>query len=160
VNAFLAQWQATYAALQPREQRFVALGALAVLILLLVGVPLRLHGAATQARLRVERQRADLAYVQSVLPALAAAPATQEGLPLVNVVDATTRDGGLTGELRGTEPAGNDALRVRFEGASFEALAQWFVRLGRDYGVGVQSATLEHTDTPGRVNASVVLVRR
>ena len=72
----------------------------------------------------------------------------------------TTRDAGLAGELRGTEPSGSDSLRVRFEGASFAQLTTWFVQLSQNYGVTVQQATLEHTDSPGRVNASIVLVRR
>jgi general secretion pathway protein M len=160
VNPLLDRLQTAYAALQPREQLFVRVGAAALAVLLCIGLPLRLHRAAQSAVAHVDSQRADLAYLQSVIPVLASAPQAQEGVPLVNVVDATTREAGLAAALRGTEPSGNDALRVRFDGASFDQLANWFVHLSRDYGVSVQQATLERTDAPGRVNASVVLVRR
>lgn len=160
MSALIDRLQTAYADLQPREQVFVRVGAIALALLVCVGLPMRLHGLAQKAVARVAAKRADLAYVQSVIPVLASAPQVQDGVPLVNVVDATTREAGLAAALKGTEPSGNDSLRVRFDGASFEQLANWFVHLSRDYGVSVQQATLERTDAPGRVNASVVLMRR
>jgi hypothetical protein len=160
MNALFERLEAAYADLQPREQLFVRVGAILVALLLIVVLPWQLHGRAQKAHARVAAKQADLAYLESVAPVLAAAPATQDGVPLVSVVDATTRDAGLAGELRGTEPSGSDSLRVRFEGASFAQLTTWFVQLSQNYGVTVQQATLEHTDAPGRVNASIVLVRR
>lgn len=160
MNALHERLSAAYATLQPREQRFVQAGVALVAAMLCVGLPLRLHSMAQKAAARVVAKQADLAYLQSVIPVLAATPPSQDAVPLVNVVDATTREGGLADSLKGTEPSGSDALRVRFDGASFEQLANWFIRLGRDYGVTVQSTTIDRTDAPGRVNASVVLVRR
>lgn len=160
MSALLQRLEAAYADLQPREQVFVRVGGIIVALLLLIALPWQLHVRAQKAQARVASKQADLAYLQSVAPILAAAPATQEGVPLVSVVDATTRDAGLAGELRGTEPSGTDSLRVRFEGASFAQLTTWFAQLSQNYGVTVQQATIEHTDAPGRVNASVVLVRR
>jgi general secretion pathway protein M len=159
MSALIQRLETAYGDLQPREQRFVQVGAVLVAVLLVAVLPWQLHQRAQKAQARVAAKQADLAYLQSVAPVLGAAPAIQDGVPLVSVVDATTRDAGLAGELRGTEPAGNDSLRVRFEGASFAQLTTWFVQLSRNYGVAVQQATLEHTDTPGRVNASLVLVR-
>ena len=160
MNELLSQIEAKYSALSAREQVFVRVGAVIVAALLVVGLPLQLHSRAQKASQRVITKTADLAYLNSVTPLLGSAPAPQDGVPLVSVVDTTTRDAGLAGELRGTEPAGNDALRARFEGASFEQLTNWIVHLGQDFGVSVQQATFEHTESPGRVNATVVLVRR
>ena len=160
MSEFLQQIEARYSALSGREQLFVRVGAVVAAMLLLVGLPLQMHSRAQKAVARVSTKTGDLAYLNSVIPLLGSAPAPQDGVPLVSVVDTTTRDAGLSGALRGTEPAGNDALRARFEGASFEQLTNWIVHLGQDFGVAVQQANFEHTDAPGRVNATVVLVRR
>jgi general secretion pathway protein M len=159
MSAWMERVETAYAGLQPREQLFVRVAAILLGVLLVVGLPLRLHSIAKAATTRVATKQADLAYLQSVLPLLASAPAVQDSVPLVSVVDASTRDVGLASELRGTEPSGNDALRVRFEGASFAQLTNWFVQLSQNYGVGIEQATLERTDTPGRINASIVIVR-
>ena len=99
--------------------RFAFTVAAAVIVIL--GIVLQSHAAVTRAAQRVETKRADLAYIQSVLPELRAAPVPQGGgESLVIVVDRTTRDSGLAMSLRGTEPAGQTSVRVRFEGASFE----------------------------------------
>ena len=47
---------------------------------------------------------------------------------------------------------------MRLEGAAFDTLLAWLLRLEREYGLRVQSATLEKTDVPGRVNANLSLV--
>jgi type II secretory pathway component PulM len=160
MNDLLQRLESAYSALQPREQVFVRVGGVLVALLLLLGIPLQLHRWAHQATARVATKTADLAYLQSVAPLLAAVPPAQDGVSLLSVVDATTRDAGLASALRGTEPSGNDSLRVRFEGVAFDQLTRWLMHLGQDFGIGVQQATLEHTDTPGQVNASIVLVRR
>ena len=113
MNELLSQIEAKYSALSAREQVFVRVGAVIVAALLVVGLPLQLHSRAQKASQRVITKTADLAYLNSVPPLLGSAPAPQDGVPLVSVVDTTTRDAGLAGELRGTEPAGNDALRAR-----------------------------------------------
>ncbi len=149
-----------YAALNPREQLIVRVGTLAAALLLVVGLVLQLHGLVRTAEKRLAAKRADAAYIQSVLPELRAAPLPATGgQSLVTVVDRTTRDAGLAANLKGTEPSGIGGVRVRFEGASFEALVTWLLRIQQEYGLSIQLATLEKTDTPGRVNASLTFVR-
>ncbi len=155
--AQLASW---YAALAPREQLAVRYGGIAAVLLLVAGIVLRLHAVVHASEARIAGKQADLAYVASVLPELRAAPLpADEGQSLVTVIDRTTKDGGLAMYLRGAEPAGTTGVQVRFEGASFEALAVWLLRVEREYGLAVQAATLERTDAPGRINASLTLVR-
>ena len=156
-SASLSAW---YATLQPREQRVVQLGAIAGAVLLVAVLVLRLHAAVGAAEKRVLAKHGDVAYISGVLPELRAAPLPADaGQSLVTVIDRTTRDGGLGVNLRGTEPSGMNGVRVHFEGASFEALATWLLRVQREYGLAVQSATLERTEVPGRVNASLTFVR-
>lgn len=157
LTARLATW---YGTLQPREQGLVRSGAILAAILLVAGTVLRMHAMVGGAEKRLLAKRADIAYIGSVLPELRAAPMPADGgQSLVSVIDRTTRDGGLGVNLRGTEPSGLNGVRVRFEGASFESLATWLLRVQREYGLTVQAATLERTDAPGRVNASLTFVR-
>ncbi len=152
--------RAWYAGLEPREQKAVAWGGIGGVVLLLVVIVLQLHAAVDRAERRLQQKRADVAYIQSVLPELRAAPVPQGGdQSLVVVVDRTTRDAGLAMNVRGTEPGGPNELRVRLEGASFDATVSWILRLQREYGVRIASASLERTATPGVVNASVTLAR-
>jgi general secretion pathway protein M len=154
------QLLAWYGALQPREQQIVRYGVLAAALLVVAGGVLRLHAVVAGAEKRIAGKRADIAYITGVLGELQAAPLPAGGgQSLVSVIDRTTRDGGLGMNLRGTEPSGINGVRVRLEGASFDALATWLLRVQREYGLSVQAATLERTDTPGRVNASLTFVR-
>jgi general secretion pathway protein M len=153
----IATW---FAALEPREQRVVRYGALFAALLLVIGGVLQLRHVVAGAEKRLASKRADVVYLGSVLGELRAAPLPAGGgQSLVSVIDRTTRDGGLAMTLRGTEPAGMNGVRVRFEGASFDALAVWLLRVQREYGLTVQAATLERTDAPGRVNAQLTFVR-
>jgi type II secretory pathway component PulM len=152
--------EAWYGALAPQEQAFVRWGALAGGLLLVAGVVLQLHGVVGRAEQRLAAKRADVAYIQSVLPELRLVPAQQAAnQSLVLVIDRTTRDAGLAGTLRATEPSGPSSVRVRFEGASFETLVTWLLRVLREDGLAVQAATFEKTTAPGRVNASLTFVR-
>lgn len=157
VRERLESW---YASLNAREQLIVRVGVIAGAALLVVGLVLRLHGVVQATEKRLAGKRADAAYIQSVLPELRAAPLPAAGgQSLVTVVDRTTRDAGLALNLKGTEPSGISGVRVRFEGASFEQLVTWLLRVQQEYGLIVQAATLEKTDNPGRVNASLTFVR-
>lgn len=155
-TAQLAGW---YATLAPREQLIVRAGSLAAVALIILGAVLQLHATVNRAEQRLATKRADVAFITSVLPELRAAPLPQGGgQSLVTVVDRTTRDAGLGMNLRGAEPSGTSGVRVRLEGAAFDALVAWLLRVEREYGLSVQAATLEKTDAPGRVNASFTLV--
>lgn len=152
--------EAWYAALNPREQLIVRVGAIAAGLLIVLGTVLRLHGAVAATEKRVAAKQADLAYIQGVLPELRSAPAPADtSQSLVTVVDRTTRDAGLAMNLKGTEPSGIGGVRVRFEGASFAQLVTWLLRVQQEYGLSIQAATLERTDAPGRVNANLTFAR-
>jgi general secretion pathway protein M len=154
-----ARLEAWYSALGAREQLIVRAGSLVAAALLVAGVVLQLHAAVQRAERRVAAKRADVAFIAGVLPELRAAPLPQSaGQSLVTVIDRTTRDAGLGGSLRGTEPSGISGVRVRLEGASFETLVTWLLRVEREYGLAIPAATLEKTDAPGRVNASLTFV--
>jgi type II secretory pathway component PulM len=150
----LQEW---YASLAERERRTVVIGGIAAAILLLVGGVWKLDAAADSAGSRVETKRADLAWMQAVAPRLRTMPAQRpdESLPLL--VDRTAREAGLADALSGSDPAGQGSLRVRLQGASFDAMVVWVGRLQQERGVVVEVANVDATEAEGLVNASLVL---
>ena len=152
--------RAWYAGLEPRERRVLVGGAIAVAALVLIGgVLLPLHGAVATAVSRSERRREDLAWMRAHANAVRAGSASVrapiDGPPLV-LIDRSARDAGLANALRGTEPAGR-GIRVRLEGAPFDAMMVWLGRLDQRYGVTVEAITVDHGAHPGTVDASVTL---
>ena len=152
--------RAWYAGLGSRERRLLIGGAIAVVALLLIGgVLLPLHGAVTTAVERSERRRADLAWMRAHANELRAGAATlrapMDQPPLV-LIDRSARDAGLANALRGTEPAGR-GIRVRLEGAPFDAMVIWLGALDRRYGITVEAITVDHGAHPGTVDANITL---
>jgi general secretion pathway protein M len=150
-------------ALAPRERRFVLIGGVAVLAILVLAVVIPLNGSVASAHSRIGDKAQDLAWMQSVAPELAAAgpttaPATGESL--VVVIDRAARESGLSDSLVSSEPSGANALRVRFEKAPFDRLVGLLARLAEQHGAHAEAATVDSADAPGIVNASFVLRTR
>jgi general secretion pathway protein M len=150
----ILQW---YRSLAEREQRTLLYGSIAAAALLLVGGLWSLQSATSAAAQRVATKRADLAWMQSGAPRLRSMPAARPNESLALLMDRTAKDAGLGGALSGAEPAGNGGLRVRLEGASFDAIVIWLGRVQQERGLVVESASFDGTPTEGLVNASLVL---
>lgn len=146
-----------YSSLAPREQRMLVLGAAAAVVVLLAGSLWKLGSAAAAAEGRVTQKREDLAWIEAVTSRLQAMPAARAGESLALAVDRIAREAGLGEAQTGVEPAGPGALRVRFESASFDALASCLARLLQERGAVVESATVTASAEPGRVDATLVL---
>ena len=149
---------AWYGNLQPREQRMVLFGGIAVAFLVLVmGILLPLHSAVANARERNATKREDLAWMQVNAPEIRAAgsalPADTGEAPVV-LVDRLGREAGLSSALRGTQPNGA-GVRVQLEGAPFDTMIAWLANLDEQHGLAVESITVDRTPTPGLVNASI-----
>jgi general secretion pathway protein M len=154
----MSKLQAWYAGLQTREQRTVVIGAISVAALvLLFGILLPLHTAASGVSARIETKREDLKWMQINAPEVSAAggslPADTGEAPLV-LVDRVGREAGLGSALRGTQPEGN-GIRVQLEGASFDTLVGWLATLDERYGVAIDAMTVDRAAKPGEVNASI-----
>lgn len=146
--------------LSARERNlvYVAGGLLAVAAVYLVLVmPFQVSGKKMAAR--VEQKSADLAWMQASAPqAMAAAGIAQSagGESLVVLVARTAREAGLGDALRDQSPDGNAGLRLRIEAASFDTLMTWLASLQQQYGVTIDSATIDAA-APGLVNATLSL---
>jgi general secretion pathway protein M len=150
-----------YANLAERERRVVIAGAIAVVVLSLLGLILPLNRNVTQARQRVAAKQGDLAFIQGAVPQLVAAgPAsgTIAGAEsLVVLIDSSARESGLGKSLASSQPTGDKGLRIRLDHVPFDAMVAWLARLAQQHGVRVESAEIEFAGEPGVVNAGLVL---
>jgi len=147
--------------LSSRERQLVygAAGLAGVLLLYLVLV-LPFQSANHRVAARLEKKTADLAYLRQAAPRLAAAnggAAVDSSESIVVLVDRTAREAGLGGALRDQSPNGQ-GVRLRVEGASFDAMVAWLGTLQSQYGVAIEAAMVDGV-SPGIVNASLTLTR-
>jgi len=156
-----AWWQG----LSARDRRMLAIGAVAVALLLgwsFVWYPLT--RARDQLQVRVERERNDLAWMRQSAGELTAlrakgvhGQADPQGKSLFALADVTARGAGLATALKRVEPIGAKSARVSFETANFDALIGWVDNLGRDYGVQATDFSADRVEGMGLVNARVLL---
>jgi type II secretory pathway component PulM len=144
-----------------RDQLILKVGTLVlavVLLLLLVLLPQRALGRASDT---IADQKQLLDYMRQVGPALAAAGPGTAVQPIsesfVVFIDRTAREHGLAEALTGSPAAGNGAFRVSLENADFNLMLTWLHQLAMRHGVRVESASVNGSAEPGRVNASVQL---
>jgi general secretion pathway protein M len=155
-----AKVQTFLAGLQERERRMVTWGGLAAAVLLFLGlIVLPLYAGAARVERRVEQKRADLTWMRSVAEEVRTAGpgATGGGQSLIVIVDESAHTAGLGSALTGTQPSGTGGVRVRLEGAAFDTVVAWLASLEQQYGLRIESATIDRGAQSGIVNASVIL---
>ena len=158
-------WREWWSARDPREQRILAVGGLlAVAMLLWALVWLPLNRARNDLLVRVEAQEADLAQMreqavraQELRGQGARAKVERQGKSLLALADATARGAQLANALKRVEPLGPKSVRVSFEGANFDVIAEWLEGLSRDFGVVATDLSADRAEGAGRVNARVTL---
>jgi general secretion pathway protein M len=154
--------RAWFVGLQQREQRVVAVGAVLLgLIVLVGGILMPLQSALSRALQATESKRADLAWMRvnaaEVRTAGNSLPADTGEAPVV-LVDRVGREAGLGGALRGTQPNAT-GVRVQLEAAPFDTVISWLDRLDTRYGFALESITVDRGAAPGMVNASVTFTQ-
>jgi len=154
--------RAWFAGLQEREQRVVAVGAIVLALIVLVGgilMPLQsavsgaVHANATK-REDLEWMRVNAAEIRGAGNAL---PADTGEAPVV-LVDRVGRESGLGSALRGTQPNAT-GVRVQLEAAPFDTMISWLDTLDTRYGFALESITVDRGAAPGMVNASVTFTQ-
>lgn len=152
--------------LAPRERMMVIGGAIALAVLLfyaMVWDPL--SSGVNELRAEVESQRETLRVMRrsadevKALRAASGGKGTRGlgGRSLLAVVDQSARSTGLGPALKRVEPEGQDDVRVRLEGASFDAMIGWLAGLAKDSQIFATSLSIERTDASGRVNVRLTL---
>lgn len=148
-----------YRALAAREQRMVAIGGVAALLLLLIGAWLPVERRVGRLEQQVQTQQSDLAWLRSVAPQLATlresrSPAGNESL--VVMADRVAHETGIARSLN-TQAGSDGTLNVRLEQVAFDSLLNWAGELVQRNGVRVVSANIESGTASGVVSATIVL---
>lgn len=158
--------KAWFEALAVRERMLLVAAAAGMLILLawlLAWAPLR--SAYHRMQDTVSEQRETAAWMQASAVQLAElkksrGPAAQGlgGQSLLALADSSARSDGLGDALKRVEPDGADSVKVWMDGAAFDALLRWLGNLNTQYGISVDTVSMERaTDTAGRVNVRLTL---
>jgi general secretion pathway protein M len=148
-----------------RERLILACGAAAavlIVVIMFVWLPLQrgtteLRGAvAEKTRVLAELRRAQ-ALGASAASASAPLAATQS---LIGLIASTAQSHGLVFTRTAPDTTGGaDAIRVSFESAKFEDLVAWLTVLERDYGVTVDSFSVNGAQNSGFVTGQTFLRR-
>ena len=148
-----------YESLQQREQRVVAIGAVILGLMIIVGgILMPLQSVLSNVVKDNDARRKNLAWMQVIAPEIRATanliqPPTGEA-PVV-LVDRVAHESGLASALRGTQPSSSGGVRVQLEAAAFDIMVTWLDTLDRRYGLSIESITVDRTPAPGLVNASI-----
>jgi len=150
---------ASLRALSARDRRTLLIGGIIAAILFVFVVILPLDRSVSNLHAEVAKKQADLVWMRSAAPEIAAAGPVRSpsGESLIVIVDQSARESGLGGSLAGSQPSGRGSLSVQLEKAPFDALVGWLARLSQQNGVQIESATIDSAGQPGTVNASLIL---
>jgi len=150
---------AWYRGREPREQRILLAGGIAVLAIVLLGTWLALHARLAAANERLAGKRADLAWLQAQAPVLAARPAgpVRPEESLIVIIDRVARESGIGAALGPSQQSGAAGYRVRLDKAPFDGMVSFLNQLSAAYGVVIESANVDLTENSGIVNATLVL---
>jgi general secretion pathway protein M len=157
-----------FESLAPREQLFVGVGAVIVVVTILYGfVWLPFDKSHDQLAADADRWQRSLAELGPLKTQLAQQPSSgstvrpsgQSQAPVV-IVDTTSRARGLDRALKRSQPTTSTGIRVEFEGVAFDDLILWLGDLNSQYGLVVQQGSFStDQDAPGRVNSTLTLER-
>jgi general secretion pathway protein M len=150
---------ASLQSLSPRDRRTLLIGGVIAAILFVLAVILPLDHSVSRLHDQVAQKQADLVWMRSAAPEIAAAGPirSNSGESLIVIVDQSARESGLGGSLAGSQPSGQGGLSVQLEKAPFDALVGWLARLSQQNGIQIESATIDSAGEPGTVNASLTL---
>lgn len=150
--------RAWFGSLAAREQRVVALGAAAAVLLLLFAAWLPVERRVARLDQQVRTRRADLAWLQSIAPQLGELRARPAGgsESLVVLADRVAHETGISRALN-TQAGSDGTLSVRLEQVAFDSLLNWAGELVQRHGVRVVSASIDSGANAGMVSATIVL---
>lgn len=154
--------------LEAREQLFVGVGTVFVLLALLYGLawsPLDKRHSLIKSDVQAwQRSLADLGplAVRSRTPGQSgsAALAGSQQSPII-IVDQTLSSRGLDRYRRRSQPTASNGIRVEFENVAFDELVLWLGELSDGYAMHVQAGSFSAgpQSASGRINATITLER-
>lgn len=159
--------RAWWMTLQPREQRALSLGVLAIIFAvgyLFLYEPLSL--AREQAGNRVQSQQALLSHLQQVAKEVAMlkgqgdkVPSTRGKRSVLSAVDQSSRSSGIKPSIKRLTPEGNDRVRLWLEKVEFDRLMSWLAGVNLSDGLVVDDINITSEDEAGLVRLNLTLMR-
>lgn len=156
-----------YESLEAREQVFVLVGAVFVLVAILyygLWQPLdKRHTQVASSVANLERALAELGPLRELAATNNTGRRPNRPAPTqapIIVVSQTLQSRGLQQYNRRSQPTPN-GIRVEFVNVAFDELVLWLGDMGGSYGLTVQQASLRLAPDagPGRINATLTLER-
>jgi general secretion pathway protein M len=153
--------------LETREQLFVGVGAIFVLVAVLytlVWVPLdKKHDETASSVANWQRSLDELRPLKGLAQAgdeRRSTGAVSQQSPII-IVDQTLRSRGLEQYRQRSQPTSGNGIRIEFENVAFDELVLWIGDLADQYDMHVQSGSLAAGSRagPGRINATLTLER-
>jgi general secretion pathway protein M len=159
MKTLIGKLKTWYDGLQGRERRMVAIGAVALGVVILIGgILMPLESAVSSAVGRADERRQDLAWMRVNAAEVQSGAATvfnDTGEAPVVIVDRVGREVGLGSALKGSQPSGNGGVRVQLEAAPFDTMIKWLATLDERYGLAIDSITVDRAARAGVVNANI-----
>lgn len=138
----------------PRERRLlIALGSIALLVLLLMAIYRPLSDARTRAVADIHTYEVLAAQLRIAGPELARLRAIDRSASPSTVTSSASGFGLSVSRL---EPQG-DIIRVSFEDVDFTKLVQWLVQLETTTTLRISEMRIDRRPAPGMVNAQIEL---
>ena len=131
------------------RERYMVIGCAAFVLLAVLWTfalqPLVSAGSGVEQR--VMQKRAQLAGLQELASRVVTADGANRSVAgssdsLVVIIDRTTREKQLAGYLKRNQPEGPGSVRLRLEGAPFDALVNWLGQLSDRYGLVTTNASI------------------
>lgn len=154
-----------FAGLEQRERRLViAAASLLAILLLYVAIWEPISSSVDDLRTTTGEQQTVLQWMRQAAQEIrqlrgnnGAHAASTGGQSLLTLVDRTAKINQLGNALKRIQPDGDRRVQVWMEGASFDDVIRWLVKLRAQYGVLIESSVIEVKEQAGRVDARLVL---
>lgn len=158
-----------FTSLEAREQQFVSIGAIVVLLAIVYGLvwlPFDRKHAELRTQVAVWKESiTDLRPLRAMSSSSSnrgsvASTAGSQLSPLI-VVDQTLQSRGLDRYRRNSQPTSSNGIRIVFEDVAFDELIVWLGELSDQHGMDVQNGSFSggSSEIVGRINATLTLER-
>jgi general secretion pathway protein M len=151
----------------PREQMALVAAAAALLLFLIYLLAWQpFMDSVEQKRLQVKSQQVTLDWmkqnlgeIQHIRSQRRTAGISNTNEALLTMVDRTAKQSQLRQQIQRIKPQGDDTVQLWVEQAAFDTLVKWLGGLSLQYGIQIESLNIDRQESPGIVNARLVLQR-
>jgi general secretion pathway protein M len=150
----------------PQEHLAMIIGGSAVLILLIYLIIWRPFEQNLEKKaLLVTSQESTLEWMRGNVDLIQSLSAKQDKRgtnskeALLTLVDRTAKSIKLREQIQRIKPQGENTVQLWVEQASFDTLISWLGQLTQNYALDIESLNIDKQESPGLVNARVVLQR-